>query len=223
MEIQMSNKKNIILLGPPGAGKGTQAVKIAEKYNIPQISTGDILRSAVAAGTNLGKEAKKFMDRGDLVPDEVVVGLVDERLMDTDCKDGYILDGFPRTVEQAKSLDLILDEKGDGITHVVSIDVDEDELIERLTGRRTCRKCGAMYHVKFEPPKSEGKCDKCDGELYQRDDDKKETITARLRVYNEKTELLIEYFSKKGLKRSVHGSGGIDEIFSKVTEVLEES
>jgi adenylate kinase len=223
MEIQMSNKKNIILLGPPGAGKGTQAVKIAEKYNIPQISTGDILRSAVAAGTNLGKEAKKFMDRGDLVPDEVVVGLVDERLMDTDCKDGYILDGFPRTVEQAKSLDLILDEKGDGITHVVSIDVDEDELIERLTGRRTCRKCGAMYHVKFEPPKSEGKCDKCDGELYQRDDDKKETITARLRVYNEKTEPLIEYFSKKGLKRSVHGSGGIDEIFSKVTEVLEES
>ncbi len=219
----MSNKKNIILLGPPGAGKGTQAVKIAEKYNIPQISTGDILRRAAAAGTNLGKEAKKFMDRGDLVPDEVVVGLVDERLMDTDCKDGYILDGFPRTVEQAKALDLILDEKGDGITYVVSIDVDEDELIERLTGRRTCRKCGKMYHVAFEPPKSEGKCDKCDGELYQRDDDKKETITARLRVYNEKTEPLIEYFSKKGLKRSVHGSGGIDEIFSKITEVLEES
>ena len=219
----MSNKKNIILLGPPGAGKGTQAVKIAEKYNIPQISTGDILRSAVAAGTNLGKEAKKFMDRGDLVPDEVVVGLVDERLMDTDCKDGYILDGFPRTVEQAKALDLILDEKNDGITHVVSIDVDEAELIERLTGRRTCRKCGAMYHVTFEPPKSEGQCDKCGGELYQREDDKKETITARLKVYNEKTEPLIEYFSKKGLKRSVHGSGSIDEIFSKVIKVLEES
>jgi len=219
----MTNKKNIILLGPPGAGKGTQAVKIAEKYNIPQISTGDILRGAVAAGTNLGKEAKKFMDRGDLVSDEVVVGLVDERLMDSDCKDGYILDGFPRTVEQAKALDLILDEKGDGITHVVSIEVDEPELIKRLTGRRTCKKCGAMFHEVFEPPKSEGECDKCGGELYQRDDDKKETITARLRVYNEKTEPLIEYFSKKGLKRSVHGSGGIDKIFSKVVEVLEES
>ncbi len=218
----MSGKKNIILLGPPGAGKGTQAVKMAEKYNIPQISTGDILRSAVAAGTELGKEAKKFMDRGDLVPDEVVVGLVEERLKDADCKSGYILDGFPRTVNQAKSLDEMLEGKGDGISHVISIDVDNAELLKRLTGRRTCRECKAMYHVVFEPPKSEGKCDKCGGELYQRDDDKEETIKARLKVYAEQTEPLIEYYSEKGLKRSIVGTGGIGDIFKKITEVLEE-
>ncbi|MBN1573444.1 MAG: adenylate kinase [Deltaproteobacteria bacterium] len=217
----MSNKKNIILLGPPGAGKGTQAVRMSEKYKIPQISTGDILRSAVAAGTELGKEAKKFMDRGDLVPDEVVVGLVEERLKDADCKNGYILDGFPRTVNQAKSLDKMLGGKGDGISHVISIEVDNDELLKRLTGRRTCRECKAMYHVVFEPPKSEGKCDKCGGELYQRDDDKEETIKARLKVYADQTEPLIEYYSEKGLKRSIAGSGGIDNIFKKITEVLE--
>lgn len=218
----MSGKLNIILLGPPGAGKGTQAVKISEKYSIPQISTGEILRGAVAAGTKLGKEAKKFMDSGDLVHDEVVVGLVEERLVDDDCKNGYILDGFPRTVEQAKSLDKILDGKGDGINHVISIEVDEAELVKRLTGRRTCRKCGAMYHVVFGPPKAEGECDKCGGELYQRDDDKEETITARLKVYGEKTEPLIEYYSEKGLKRSIPGSGGIEDIFKKIKGVLEE-
>jgi adenylate kinase len=214
-------KKNLVLLGPPGAGKGTQAKMMVEKYHIPQISTGDILRKAAAAGTDLGKEAKKYMDAGNLVPDEVVIGLVRERLKEPDCKDGYILDGFPRTVNQAQTLDDILKGMNDGLSHVISIEVDEKELLTRLTGRRTCRSCGAMFHVKFEPPKKEGVCDKCGGELYQRDDDKEETIKSRLLVYKKQTEPLIAYYQGKGLVRSISGSGGIKEIFDLITKALE--
>jgi adenylate kinase len=214
-------KKNLVLLGPPGAGKGTQAKMLVEKYGIPQISTGDILRKAVAAGTELGKEAKKFMDAGGLVPDDVVIGLVRERLKESDCKDGYILDGFPRTVNQAKSLDDILTKMGDGLTHVVSIEVDEDDLLARLTGRRTCRECSAMYHVTFEAPKKSGVCDKCGGELYQRDDDKEETIKSRLKVYKQQTEPLITYYRGTGMLKTVPGTGGIKDIFNSITKVLE--
>ena len=217
----MTEKLNLVLLGPPGAGKGTQAKMLVDRYNIPQISTGDILRGAVAAGTELGKEAKKYMDAGDLVPDEVVIGLVRERLQEPDCKKGYILDGFPRTVKQAESLDEILGTLGDGISHVVSIEVDEKELITRLTGRRTCKGCGAMYHVSFEPPKKDGVCDKCGKELYQRDDDKEETIVSRLKVYKNQTEPLIAYYSKKDLVRSIPGTGEIKEIFQRITDVLD--
>jgi adenylate kinase len=213
-------KKNLVLLGPPGAGKGTQAKMLVEKYGIPQISTGDILRKAVAAGTDLGKEAKKVMDTGGLVPDDVVIGLVRERLKEPDCKNGYILDGFPRTVNQAKSLDEILTKIGDGLTHVVSIEVDEKDLLTRLTGRRTCRSCSAMYHISFEPPKKGGVCDKCGGELYQRDDDKEETITSRLKVYKQQTEPLIAYYKGTGLLRTVPGTGGIKDIFNSITKVL---
>ncbi|MEJ2364855.1 MAG: adenylate kinase, partial [Deltaproteobacteria bacterium] len=162
---------NIILLGPPGAGKGTQAKMLIEEYQIPQISTGDILRGAVKEGTPLGKEAKSFMDQGQLVPDSVVIGIVEERIQEPDCTKGYMLDGFPRTVPQAEALDGMLSKLSVGIDHVVSIEVANDELVKRLTGRRTCRECGAGYHVMFDPPKVEGVCDKCGGELYQRDDD----------------------------------------------------
>jgi adenylate kinase len=213
-------KKNLVLLGPPGAGKGTQAKMLVEQYGIPQISTGDILRKAAAAGTELGKEAKKFMDAGNLVPDDVVIGLVRERLKEPDCKAGYILDGFPRTVNQAKTLDDILKKMADGLTHVISIEVDEKDLLARLTGRRTCRSCGAMYHVKFEPPKKSGVCDKCAGELYQRDDDKEETIMSRLKVYKQQTEPLIAYYKGTGLLRSIPGTGGIKDIFNSITTVL---
>ncbi len=213
-------KKNLVLLGPPGAGKGTQAKMLVEQYGIPQISTGDILRKAAAAGTDLGKEAKKYMDAGNLVPDDVVIGLVRERLKEPDCKAGYILDGFPRTVNQAKTLDDILKKMTDSLTHVISIEVDEKDLLTRLTGRRTCRSCGAMYHVKFEPPKKGDVCDKCGGELYQRDDDKEETIMSRLKVYKQQTEPLIAYYKGTGLLRSIPGTGGIKDIFNSITTVL---
>ncbi len=217
----MSEKMNLVLLGPPGAGKGTQAKMLAERYGIPQVSTGDILRSSVAAGAELGKKAKKFMDAGELVPDDVVIGLVKERFTEPDCKKGYILDGFPRTVHQAKSLDDILGEMGEALNHVVSIEVEEGELVKRLTGRRTCRECGAMYHIYFGPPKSEGKCDKCGGELYQRDDDKEETIVSRLKVYKAQTEPLIEYYRGKSILRPIPGTGEIKDIFERITKVLE--
>jgi len=212
---------DIILIGPPGSGKGTQAKMIVDKYHVKHVSTGDILRENVRSGTPLGVEAKKFMDAGGLVPDDVVIGLVRERLKESDCKNGYILDGFPRTVNQAKSLDDILSKMSDGLTHVVSIEVDEKDLLTRLTGRRTCRACSAMYHVTFEPPKKSGVCDKCGGELYQRDDDKEETITSRLKVYKQQTEPLITYYRGTGLLKTVPGTGGIKDIFNSITKVLE--
>ncbi|MBW1975613.1 MAG: adenylate kinase [Deltaproteobacteria bacterium] len=211
---------NIILLGPPGAGKGTQAKRMIDRYGIPQISTGDMLRAAVQAGTPLGLEAKKYMDAGQLVPDEVVVGLVKERIQQDDCKKGYMLDGFPRNVSQAETLDKMLSELGQKIDHVVCIEVPEDELVKRLTGRRTCRQCGAGYHVIFDPPKKDGVCDKCGGELYQRDDDNEETVKSRLKVYKEQTEPLIEYYEKQGKLRRIDGVGSIDEIFNRIVAVL---
>ncbi|RLA81911.1 MAG: adenylate kinase [Deltaproteobacteria bacterium] len=212
---------NLIFLGPPGSGKGTQAKMLVDKYGIPQISTGDILREAVKEGTPLGKEAKKYMDEGKLVPDEVVVGIVRERLKEPDCTKGFILDGFPRTIPQAEALDKTLQEMGKGIDHVLSLEVDREELVRRLSGRRTCKKCGAMYHIIFDPPKKDGVCDRCGGELYQRDDDKEETIRERLRVYEEQTAPLIEYYRKKGLLRPIDGVGKIEEIFARIRETIE--
>ncbi len=214
---------NLILLGGPGAGKGTQAKKLIDKYQIPQISTGDILRAAVKEGTPMGKKAKEFMDAGKLVPDEVVIGIVEDRLKQPDCKKGFILDGFPRTVPQAEALDKALANMGSKIDHVVSIDVDEEELVTRLTGRRTCKNaaCGQMYHIKFTPPKKEGVCDKCGSELYQRDDDNEATVRSRLATYNQATKPLIDYYSAKGLVRPIAGVGGIDDIFNKICSIVE--
>jgi adenylate kinase len=212
---------NVILLGPPGSGKGTQAQKIAEQYHIPQISTGDILRSAVKERTPLGVEAQGYMDQGKLVPDEVVVGIVRDRLMVSDCKKGFIMDGFPRTLPQAEALDATLGEMKWEIDHVISIEVDNEELLRRLTGRRTCRTCGAMFHLMFNPPKKDGICDQCGGELYQRDDDQEETIRARLQVYDEQTAPLIAYYREKGLLRTIDGVGKIEEIFQAIVKALE--
>ena len=212
----------MILLGPPGSGKGTQAQKMAEQYHIPQISTGDILRGAVKGKTPLGVEAKGYMDQGRLVPDEVVVGIVRERVKAPDCNGGFILDGFPRTLTQAEALDATLQEMKRGIDHVVSIAVAHEELLRRLTGRRTCRTCGAMYHLMFNPPTKEGICDTCGGELYQRDDDQKETIRARLQVYEEQTAPLITYYRERGLLRTIDGVGAIEKIFGEIVKALEE-
>jgi adenylate kinase len=211
---------NLILLGGPGAGKGTQAKKLIDRYHIPQISTGDILRAAVKEGTELGRKAKEFMDAGKLVPDEVVIGIVEERLKQPDAKKGFILDGFPRTVPQAQALDAALAKLGSKIDHVVSIDVDEEALVERLTGRRTCKSCGQMFHVKFTPPNKAGVCDKCGGELYQRDDDNETTVRSRLATYNQATKPLIDYYSAKGQVRPIAGVGGIDDIFNKIAGIL---
>jgi adenylate kinase len=211
---------NIILLGPPGAGKGTQAKMLIDQYQIPQISTGDILRAAVKEGTPLGEEAKNFMDKGELVPDSVVIGIVEERIQEPDCTKGYMLDGFPRTVPQAEALDGMLSKLSAEIDHVVSIEVANDELVKRLTGRRTCRECGAGYHVMFDPPKVEGVCDKCGGELYQRDDDNEETVRSRLNVYESQTLPLIDYYKVQGKIRPIDGVGEIKEIFGRITSVL---
>ncbi len=211
---------NLILLGPPGAGKGTQAKRLVEKYGIPQISTGDILRAALKAGTELGREAKKFMDAGQLVPDEVVIGIIRERVKADDCKGGFMLDGFPRTIKQAEALDDVLAKMGSRIDHVVSIEVADAELIKRLTGRRTCPACGAGFHVMFDRPKVEGVCDKCGGRLIQRDDDNEATVTNRLKVYKAQTEPLIAYYKGKGLLRSIDGVGGMEDIFGRIVAAL---
>ena len=212
---------DLIFLGPPGAGKGTQAKMLVERYGIPQVSTGDILRAAVAEGTDLGKKAKEYMEAGKLVPDEVVIGIIEERLKQSDCEKGFILDGFPRTVPQAEALDKVLEKMGRKIDHVLTLDVPEEELIRRLTGRRTCKKCGAMYHIIFNPPKAEGVCDKCGGELYQRPDDNEETVRSRLSVYEQQTRPLIDFYEKKGLVRKIDGRGEIKEIFEQIVRILE--
>lgn len=211
---------DVILLGPPGSGKGTQAQKMIERYNIPQISTGDILRGAVKERTPLGVEAQGYMDQGRLVPDEVVVGIVRDRLKAPDCTEGFILDGFPRTLPQAEALDATMQELKRAIDHVVSIEVDKEKLLKRLTGRRTCQTCGAMYHVIFDPPIRDGICDKCGGKLYQRDDDQEETIRERLQVYEEQTTPLIAYYREKGLLRPIDGAGEIEEIFQKIAKAV---
>jgi adenylate kinase len=209
---------DFILLGPPGAGKGTQAKLMVDKWNIPQISTGDILRAAVREGTTLGIEAKGFMDRGELVPDRVVIGIIAERLKEEDAANGFILDGFPRTIPQAEALQQILDGLDRAIDHVISIEVEDEELVTRLTGRRMCKECGDSYHVVFNPSSNEGTCDRCSGELYQRDDDKEETIRQRLTVYSEQTQPLIAHYEQQGNLRRIPGIGSIENIFSRVIE-----
>jgi adenylate kinase len=213
---------NLILLGPPGAGKGTQAQMIVDRYHIPQISTGDILRVAVKEKTPLGVKAKDFMDRGRLVPDDLVIGIIEERLKASDCKPGFILDGFPRTVIQAEALQPILSRLNKSIDHVINIEVDDEELLRRLTGRRTCRNCGAMFHVLFQPPKKEGSCDRCGGPLYQREDDREETIRTRLQEYHRQTAPLIHYYLQQRTLRPIKGVGGQDQIFKRIVHVLDE-
>jgi adenylate kinase len=212
---------NLILLGPPGAGKGTQAQMIVERYHIPQISTGDILRAAVKEGTSLGKQAKTFMDRGQLVPDEVVIGIIDERLRASDCNAGFILDGFPRTTPQAEALQAILTKIRKSVDHVINIEVDPEELVRRLTGRRTCNNCGGMFHILFHPPQKEGVCDRCGGTLYQREDDGEETIRTRLKEYQKLTAPLIQYYQNKKLLRPIQGVGGQNQIFEQIIRVLD--
>lgn len=212
---------NLIFLGPPGAGKGTQAKLVSDKIGIPQISTGDILRQAVKDATPMGKEAQTFMEKGELVPDRVVIGIIEERLQQPDCKGGYILDGFPRTEVQADALSKTLEQFGSAIDHVINIKVADEELVGRLTGRRTCKDCQEPYHVMFSPPKTEGVCDKCGGELIQRKDDQEETIRERLRVYQQQTAPLIAYYEKLGLLRDVPGVGEIEDIFNSICQVLE--
>ncbi|GAB3069678.1 adenylate kinase [Virgibacillus ainsalahensis] len=212
---------NLILMGLPGAGKGTQAEQINEKYNIPHISTGDMFRLAIKEGTDLGKKAKEYMDQGELVPDEVTVGIVRERLNKDDCKDGFLLDGFPRTVAQAESLEGILSDMNETIDHVLHVDVPESKLVERLTGRRICPTCGATYHVMYNPPEKEGICDRDGSELIQRDDDKAETVKKRLSVNIEQSKPLLDFYQAKGYLVTVDGDQEIDEVFRDIRNHIE--
>lgn len=211
---------NLILLGPPGVGKGTQAKSLTEEFRVPQISTGDMLRAALKAGTPLGKEAKTFMDKGALVPDSVVLGLVEERIQAADAQNGFMLDGFPRTVPQADGLAAMMSKQGKKIDHVVCLTASNDELVRRLSGRRTCNKCSAPFHVEFKQPKKQGVCDACGGELYQRDDDKEEAIRARLVTYDTQTKPLIEYYKGKGLLRPVDGLGSMEAVYGRIQAAL---
>jgi adenylate kinase len=210
----------LVLLGPPGAGKGTQAKLLQEHFDIPQISTGDILRRAAKEGTTFGKQAKKYMDRGELVPDSVILDIVEERLSADDCHKGFLLDGFPRTVVQAEAFQTMLDRQNQVLDGAVSLRVPRQKLVARLSGRRTCRQCGAMYHVRFNPPKKEGVCDQCGGDLYQRADDREETIEARMEVYDRESAPLLEHFRQMGLLRDVDGSKTTDEVFREILRQL---
>ena len=210
----------IILVGPPGAGKGTQAEKIVAKYNVAHISTGDILRANVKAGTELGKKAKSFMDAGALVPDDVIVGMMRGRLAEDDCKNGFILDGFPRTVPQAEALDSLLAEMGIKLDGVILLDVDDETVVERLCGRRMCKKCGRIFHVSFKPSSTGDLCDECGGELYQRDDDKEEVIRQRLAVYHSQTAPLVDYYGKAGLLLRVPGAEAGDKVLGHIEAML---
>jgi len=210
----------IILLGPPGSGKGTQAELLSKKYGIPHIAMGDILREEVARGTSLGKKVNVYMSRGELVPDEIVIEVLKERIKKPDCKNGFILDGFPRTLNQAKALDTMLDELGFRIDAVVYIDVPDEEIVRRLSLRRTCRVCGRVYNLHYNPPKQDGKCDVCGGELFIRDDDKPEVIRNRLKVYNEQTRPLVSYYEESKLLVRVDGANSIDNVFQQIVKKL---
>ena len=214
-------KLNILLLGAPGAGKGTQAVKIKEKYNIPHISTGDMFREAIRNKTPLGVLAESFISRGDLVPDDVTIGLVKERLSKDDCANGYLLDGFPRTLVQAEALSKLSSEINRPIDLVINIDVDESILIDRISGRRMCKGCGASYHIKNLPPKKEGVCDVCGGELYIRKDDNVDALKVRLNNYHDQTQPLIEYYTNVGVLRTVDGDIGLENVFKAITDIIE--
>ena len=210
----------IILLGPPGAGKGTQAAGIVEKYNIPHISTGDIFRKNIKEGTELGKKAKEYMDKGLLVPDELTVGLVTDRISQDDCKNGFMLDGFPRNVSQAKYLDSFLQKTNIALDKVVNIEVDKSILVERAVGRRICKSCGATFHIEFNPPKENGVCDVCSGELYQRADDTEETVSKRIQVYLDETKPLVNYYSSQGIIANINGQQSIEKVFEDIVDAL---
>lgn len=212
--------KDLILLGPPGAGKGTQATRIVEDYGLPHISTGDILRSAVKNKTEMGVEAKKYMDAGDLVPDSVVIGIVKERLQEPDTQNGFLMDGFPRTIPQAEALDKTLEELDRSVTKALAIMVKDEELLRRLTGRRICEECQEPFHLAFNPPAEEGVCDVCGGKLYQRDDDSKETVKNRLEVYREQTEPLIAYYEDLGVLKRVDGESGPENVYAEIREAI---
>lgn len=211
---------NILFMGPPGAGKGTQAQLIVNEFGIPHISTGDAFRLAIKQGTPIGIKAKEFMDQGLLVPDDVTIGIVEERLQQSDCEKGFLLDGFPRTLSQAEALDGILDRLNTGLDHVINLKVDRDKLLARLTGRRICKSCGSSYHVIFNPPKEEGVCDKCGGELYQRSDDNEESVGTRLDEYLTKTAPLLSFYENKGLLREVDGDKEIDAVSAEIVSLL---
>lgn len=213
----------ILLMGPPGAGKGTQAEHLTAEFGIPQISTGDMFRAAVKNGTPLGKEAKSYMDKGALVPDTVTIGIVKERLSEDDCKKGWILDGFPRTTAQAAALDAMLHDMGIALTAVINIMADHDDLVKRISGRLSCRKCGATFHKLFKKPKQEGVCDLCGGELYQRDDDKAETVAQRLDVYKKSTAPLIDYYKERGCYVEINGSQSMDHVQRDIDAALEKA
>ncbi len=214
--------KRVVLLGPPGAGKGTQAKRISEKYDVLHISTGDIFRANVKEGTPLGKKAKEYMDKGALVPDELVCDLVEDRLTWDDCENGYLLDGFPRTVYQAENFDRFIEGRGHELDLVLDIEVPNEVILPRMAGRRVCRGCGASYHAVTHPPKVEGVCDLCGGEVYQRDDDAEETVLARLQVYADQTSPLIEYYKKTGKLAVVDGDRPVDEVFETICALLGE-
>ena len=211
----------IIMLGAPGAGKGTQAKMLADKYKIPHVSTGDIFRANIKNGTELGTKAKVYMDQGMLVPDELTCDLVVDRIKQDDCKDGYILDGFPRTIPQAECLDKALDALNDKIDFAVNVEVPDENIIRRMSGRRACLSCGRTYHIVYNPPKEEGICDECKKELVLRDDDKPETVEKRLKVYHEQTQPLIDYYRNKGVLAAVDGTRDMQEVFTAITDVLE--
>lgn len=211
---------NLVLMGLPGAGKGTQAEQIVDKYEIPHISTGDMFRSAIKEGTDLGLQAKSFMDKGELVPDEVTIGIVRERLSKADCERGFLLDGFPRTVPQAEALETILSDLNREIDFVINIDVKKELLMERLTGRRICKSCGSTYHLVFNPPATEGVCDRCNGELYQRADDNEETVQNRLEVNLKQTKPLLDFYETKGYLRNINGQQDIRKVFADLDELL---
>ena len=214
---------NIVLMGLPGAGKGTQADKIIEKYAIPHISTGDMFRAAIKDGTELGLKAKSFMDQGQLVPDEVTIGIVRERLSQADCEKGFLLDGFPRTVPQAEALDGILVELGKSIEHTINVEVEKDELVARLSGRRICKVCGTSYHLVFNPSKEDGKCDKDGGELYTRADDNPETVSNRLEVNMNQAQPLLDFYQAKGVLSNINGQQDIDKVFADLDALLQGS
>ena len=210
----------IIMLGAPGAGKGTQAKMIAEKYSIPHISTGDIFRANIKNGTELGKKAKSYMDKGQLVPDELTLDLIMDRFKQDDCKNGYVLDGFPRTIPQAEALDTALKAKGEKVDFAIDVDVPDENIVKRMGGRRACVGCGATYHVVYSPTKVEGVCDKCGEELIVRDDDKPETVFNRLEVYHNQTQPLIDYYNEQGILKSVDGTVDMKDVFNAIVDIL---